>query len=106
MATVVTVVSLDSQHYHHFGDIIKETMTRTRQNDRLRNALSLLLCLQQVSGLFPKVRWCPATAARGTRPPCVAQARKGAPPWGHTGHGCRCASLPAPRESRTPVRAA
>ncbi|XP_022374031.1 cohesin subunit SA-2-like isoform X7 [Enhydra lutris kenyoni] len=35
-------------HYHHFGDIIKETMTRTRQNDRLRNALSLLLCLQQL----------------------------------------------------------
>ncbi|XP_039101236.1 cohesin subunit SA-2-like [Hyaena hyaena] len=36
------------QHYHHFGDILKETMTRTRQNDRLRNALSLLLCLQQL----------------------------------------------------------
>ncbi|XP_053057960.1 cohesin subunit SA-1-like isoform X4 [Acinonyx jubatus] len=36
------------KHYHHFGDIIKETMTRTRQNDRLRNALSLLLCLQQL----------------------------------------------------------
>lgn len=43
------------QHYHHFGDIIKETITRTRQNDRLRNALSLLLCLQQVSVLFRKV---------------------------------------------------
>ncbi|XP_057351955.1 cohesin subunit SA-2-like [Manis pentadactyla] len=36
------------KHYHHFGDIIKETITRTRQNDRLRNALSLLLCLQQL----------------------------------------------------------
>lgn len=43
------------KHYHHFGDIIKETITRTRQNDRLRNALSLLLCLQQVSVLFRKV---------------------------------------------------
>lgn len=42
-------------------------MTRTRQNDRLRNALSLLLCLQQVSGPFRKVGRRSAAAPRGTR---------------------------------------
>nr|XP_025840398.1 cohesin subunit SA-2-like isoform X3 [Vulpes vulpes] len=48
MSAAAAVYQFYLKHYHHFGDIIKETMTRTRQNDRLRNALSLLLCLQQL----------------------------------------------------------
>ncbi|XP_032187595.1 cohesin subunit SA-2-like isoform X3 [Mustela erminea] len=48
MSAAADIYQFYLKHYHHFGDIIKETMTRTRQNDRLRNALSLLLCLQQL----------------------------------------------------------
>ncbi|XP_022374026.1 cohesin subunit SA-2-like isoform X2 [Enhydra lutris kenyoni] len=48
MSVAADIYQFYLKHYHHFGDIIKETMTRTRQNDRLRNALSLLLCLQQL----------------------------------------------------------
>ncbi|XP_029786834.1 cohesin subunit SA-2-like [Suricata suricatta] len=48
MSAAAEVYQFYLKHYHHFGDILKETMTRTRQNDRLRNALSLLLCLQQL----------------------------------------------------------
>uniref|UniRef100_A0A670IKK0 Cohesin subunit SA n=1 Tax=Podarcis muralis TaxID=64176 RepID=A0A670IKK0_PODMU len=34
--------------YNDFGDIIKETLSRTRQNDKIQSAKTLILCLQQV----------------------------------------------------------
>ncbi|KAM4796816.1 cohesin subunit SA-2-like [Rhinophrynus dorsalis] len=34
--------------YNDFGDIIKETLSRTRQNNRIESAKSLILCLQQL----------------------------------------------------------
>lgn len=36
------------QYYNDFGDIIKETMYRTRQIDKIESARTLVLCLQQV----------------------------------------------------------
>ncbi|KAM8977456.1 cohesin subunit SA-2-like [Pelodytes ibericus] len=39
--------------YNDFGDIIKETLSRTRQNHRIESAKTLVLCLQQ---LFQKHR--------------------------------------------------
>lgn len=36
------------QYYNDFGDIIKETMYRTRQMDKIQSARTLVLCLQQV----------------------------------------------------------
>ncbi len=36
------------QYYNDFGDIIKETMYRTRQMDKIESARTLVLCLQQV----------------------------------------------------------
>uniref|UniRef100_A0A8C5M1Y6 Cohesin subunit SA n=1 Tax=Leptobrachium leishanense TaxID=445787 RepID=A0A8C5M1Y6_9ANUR len=37
--------------YTDFGDIIKETLSRTRQNNRIESAKTLVLCLQQRSEL-------------------------------------------------------
>ncbi|KAJ1118594.1 hypothetical protein NDU88_006785 [Pleurodeles waltl] len=34
--------------YNDFGDIIKETLSRTRQNNRIQSAKTLILCLQQL----------------------------------------------------------
>lgn len=42
------------QHYNDFGDIIKETIYRSRQVDKMESAAALVLCLQQVK-LIPKV---------------------------------------------------
>lgn len=36
------------QHYNDFGDIIKETIYRSRQVDKMESAAALVLCLQQV----------------------------------------------------------
>ncbi|XP_048348678.1 cohesin subunit SA-2-like isoform X1 [Sphaerodactylus townsendi] len=38
--------------YNDFGDIIKETLSRTRHNDKIQSAKTLILCLQQ---LFQKL---------------------------------------------------
>lgn len=42
------LLSLSPQYYNDFGDIIKETMCRTRQMDKIQSARTLVLCLQQV----------------------------------------------------------
>ncbi|KFP09326.1 Cohesin subunit SA-2, partial [Egretta garzetta] len=34
--------------YNDFGDIIKETLSRTRQNNKIQSAKTLILCLQQL----------------------------------------------------------
>ncbi|XP_015743402.1 cohesin subunit SA-2-like [Python bivittatus] len=34
--------------YNDFGDIIKETLSRTRQNNKIQSARTLILCLQQL----------------------------------------------------------
>lgn len=39
------------QYYNDFGDVIKETLCRTRQMDRIQSARTLTLCLQQVPSL-------------------------------------------------------
>ncbi|KAI9530119.1 hypothetical protein NQZ68_004136 [Dissostichus eleginoides] len=36
------------KYYNEFGDIIKETMCRTRQMDKIESARTLVLCLQQL----------------------------------------------------------
>ncbi|XP_043928399.1 cohesin subunit SA-2-like isoform X2 [Protopterus annectens] len=36
------------KYYGEFGDIIKETLSRTRQNDKLQSARTLIICLQQL----------------------------------------------------------
>lgn len=37
------------QYYNDYGDIIKETMSKTRQIDKIQCAKTLILSLQQVS---------------------------------------------------------
>ncbi|XP_026698266.1 cohesin subunit SA-2-like isoform X2 [Athene cunicularia] len=34
--------------YNYFGDIIKETLSKTRHNNKIRSAKTLILCLQQL----------------------------------------------------------
>uniref|UniRef100_A0A8C8B980 Cohesin subunit SA n=1 Tax=Otus sunia TaxID=257818 RepID=A0A8C8B980_9STRI len=34
--------------YNYFGDIIKETLSKTRHNDKIQSAKTLILCLQQL----------------------------------------------------------
>src|SRR4029434_3073796 len=46
----VCVCSCVWQYYYDFGDIIKETLNRTRQMDKIESARTLVLCLQQVCG--------------------------------------------------------
>lgn len=41
----------ESQYYNDYGDIIKETMSKTRQIDKIQCAKTLILSLQQVSGV-------------------------------------------------------
>ncbi|XP_075887185.1 cohesin subunit SA-2 isoform X2 [Nelusetta ayraudi] len=41
------------KYYNDFGDVIKETLCRTRQMDRIQSARTLTLCLQQ---LFTRLR--------------------------------------------------
>ncbi|XP_014844454.1 PREDICTED: cohesin subunit SA-2-like [Poecilia mexicana] len=36
------------KHYSDFGDIIKETISRTRQTDKIESTRTLVLCLQQL----------------------------------------------------------
>ncbi|CDQ71241.1 unnamed protein product [Oncorhynchus mykiss] len=36
------------KYYNNFGDIIKETLSRTRQMDKIESARTLVLCLQQL----------------------------------------------------------
>lgn len=45
-----TVLFFPSQYYNDYGDIIKETMSKTRQIDKIQCAKTLILSLQQVSG--------------------------------------------------------
>lgn len=58
------VFSLSPQYYNDFGDIIKETMCRTRQMDKIQSARTLVLCLQQVQSLHTQR----ASAATWKRP--------------------------------------
>lgn len=46
-----TVFFFHSQYYNDYGDIIKETMSKTRQIDKIQCAKTLILSLQQVSGV-------------------------------------------------------
>lgn len=38
------------QYYNDYGDIIKETMSKTRQIDKIQCAKTLIISLQQVGG--------------------------------------------------------
>lgn len=40
------------QYYNDYGDIIKETLSKTRQTDKILCAKTLILSLQQVRVLF------------------------------------------------------
>lgn len=44
----LTAVISPLQFYNDFGDIIKETLNRTRQMDKIESARTLVQCLQQV----------------------------------------------------------
>ncbi|XP_048862128.1 cohesin subunit SA-2 isoform X2 [Brienomyrus brachyistius] len=48
MNMAVEVFKLYMQYYSDFGDIIKETLSRTRQMDKMESARTLVLCLQQL----------------------------------------------------------
>ncbi|XP_023656777.2 cohesin subunit SA-2 [Paramormyrops kingsleyae] len=48
MNMAVEVFKLYMQYYNDFGDIIKETLSRTRQMDKMESARTLVLCLQQL----------------------------------------------------------
>ncbi|KAE8625694.1 hypothetical protein XENTR_v10006366 [Xenopus tropicalis] len=53
MAAATEIYKKYMKTYNDFGDIIKETLSRTRQNDRIESTQTLILCLQQ---LFQKHR--------------------------------------------------
>ncbi|KAK9969480.1 hypothetical protein ABG768_027654 [Culter alburnus] len=44
----LTAVISPLQYYNDFGDIIKETLNRTRQMDKIESARTLVQCLQQL----------------------------------------------------------
>lgn len=44
-----SIVVISLQYYNDYGDIIKETMSKTRQIDKIQCAKTLILSLQQVS---------------------------------------------------------
>lgn len=44
---------LSPQYYNDYGDIIKETMSKTRQIDKIQCAKTLILSLQKVRLLTP-----------------------------------------------------
>uniref|UniRef100_H3C8Q5 Cohesin subunit SA n=1 Tax=Tetraodon nigroviridis TaxID=99883 RepID=H3C8Q5_TETNG len=48
MALAAEVFTHYPQHYNDFGDIIKETISRSRQVDQTESAAALVLCLQQL----------------------------------------------------------
>ncbi|XP_069563047.1 cohesin subunit SA-2 [Brachyistius frenatus] len=48
MSMAAEVFMYYTKYYNDFGDIIKETMYRTRQIDKLESARTLTLCLQQL----------------------------------------------------------
>lgn len=53
MSMAAEVFMYYMKYYNDFGDIIKETMYRTRQIDKMESARTLVLCLQQ---LFMRLR--------------------------------------------------
>ncbi|KAG7463587.1 hypothetical protein MATL_G00178160 [Megalops atlanticus] len=53
MSMAAEVFKQYMKYYNDFGDIIKETLSRTRQIDRIESARTLVLCLQQ---LFLRLR--------------------------------------------------
>ncbi|XP_044526335.1 cohesin subunit SA-2-like [Gracilinanus agilis] len=48
MMTAVEIYKHYMPTYHDFGDIIKETINRTRHNDRIESARTLIVCLQEL----------------------------------------------------------
>ncbi|KAK2905835.1 cohesin subunit SA-2 [Channa argus] len=48
MSMAAEVFMYYMKYYNDFGDIIKETMYRTRQMDKIESAQTLVLCLQQL----------------------------------------------------------
>uniref|UniRef100_A0AAX7V192 Cohesin subunit SA n=1 Tax=Astatotilapia calliptera TaxID=8154 RepID=A0AAX7V192_ASTCA len=51
MSMAAEVFMYYMKYYNDFGDIIKETVYRTRQMDKIESARTLVLCLQQVLSL-------------------------------------------------------
>lgn len=50
LSLIITHILSSLQYYNDYGDIIKETMSKTRQIDKIQCAKTLILSLQQVSG--------------------------------------------------------
>ncbi|KAL0964090.1 hypothetical protein UPYG_G00318430 [Umbra pygmaea] len=48
MSMAAEVFMFYMKYYNDFGDIIKETLSRTRQMDKIESARTLVLCLQQL----------------------------------------------------------
>ncbi|XP_047227314.1 cohesin subunit SA-2 isoform X2 [Girardinichthys multiradiatus] len=48
MSVAAELYTYYMKHYSDFGDIIKETIYRTRQTDKIESARTLVLCLQQL----------------------------------------------------------
>ncbi|XP_063809158.1 cohesin subunit SA-2-like [Pseudophryne corroboree] len=48
MSAVTEIYKQYMKTYNDFGDIIKETLSRTRQNNRIESAKTLVLCLKQL----------------------------------------------------------
>lgn len=65
-----TAVISPLQYYNDFGDIIKETLNRTRQMDKMESARTLVQCLQQVWRVLCHVM-CHICSADCPRPPCA-----------------------------------
>ena len=56
MSTVLKLCFFSLQYYNDYGDIIKETLSKTRQIDKIQCAKTLILSLQQVRNLKEK-KW-------------------------------------------------
>ena len=54
MSTVLKLCFFSLQYYNDYGDIIKETLSKTRQIDKIQCAKTLILSLQQVRNLKEK----------------------------------------------------
>nr|XP_015218853.1 PREDICTED: cohesin subunit SA-2-like [Lepisosteus oculatus] len=48
MSAAAEIFQQYMKYYNDFGDIIKETLSRTRQMDKIESARTLVLCLQQL----------------------------------------------------------
>lgn len=72
-AVPLIAVLFSSQYYNDFGDIIKETLNRTRQMDKIESARTLVLCLQQVS--YATVFPCPFPVISGPQCPLLSDGR-------------------------------